>query len=111
MIVTTSSTVDGRPIEAYLGVVSGEAILGANVFKDLGASFRDLIGGRSAGYEDTLIKAREIALAEAQADAKALGANALVGVDVDYEVIDRGDNDSKSSMLMVSVSGTAVRLR
>jgi uncharacterized protein YbjQ (UPF0145 family) len=105
MIVTTTPTIDGRKIEAYLGVVAGEAIVGANIFKDLFAGIRDIVGGRSAAYENELRKAREIALAELADNAKALGANAVVGVDLDYEVIGSG-----GSMLMVSASGTAVKL-
>lgn len=108
MIVTTTAKLDGHPIQAYLGVVSGEAILGANVFRDLSASWRDLVGGRTKSYEETLIKGRDSALAEAIQKAEALGANALIGVDIDYEAIDRGEGGS--SMLLVSVSGTAVRV-
>jgi len=109
MVVTTTSTIHGRPIQEYLGVASGEVILGANMFKDISASFRDIFGGRSGSYEEVVIQARDIAMADLVARAEALGANALVGVDIDYESIDRG-TDNKSSMLMVSVSGTAVRI-
>jgi uncharacterized protein YbjQ (UPF0145 family) len=109
MIITTTSTIDGHPIQEYLGVSAGEVILGANMFKDISASFRDIFGGRSGSYEETLEKAREMATNELIARAEALGANAIVGVDVDYETIDRGQ-DHSSSMLMVSVSGTAVRI-
>lgn len=105
MIVTTTPSVDGRKIEAYLGVVAGEAIVGANIFKDLFAGIRDIVGGRSAAYEQELRKAREIALTELSDNAKLLGANAVVGVDLDYEVVGSG-----GSMLMVSASGTAVKL-
>lgn len=105
MIVTTTNTVDGRKVESYLGVVAGEAIVGANIFKDLFAGIRDIVGGRSAAYENELRKAREIALAELADNAKQLGANAVLGVDLDYEVIGSG-----GSMLMVSASGTAVKL-
>ena len=105
MIVTTTQNVDGRNVEAYLGVVTGEAIVGANIFKDLFAGIRDIVGGRSAAYEDELRKAREIALEELTENAKQLGANAVLAVDLDYEVIGSG-----GSMLMVSASGTAVRL-
>ncbi|MBK6910505.1 MAG: heavy metal-binding domain-containing protein [bacterium] len=105
MIVTTTQNVDGRKVEAYLGVVTGEAIVGANIFKDLFAGIRDIVGGRSAAYEDELRKAREIALEELTENAKQLGANAVLAVDLDYEVIGSG-----GSMLMVSASGTAVRL-
>jgi uncharacterized protein YbjQ (UPF0145 family) len=109
MIITTTSTIDGRPIQEYLGVAAGEVILGANMFKDISASIRDIFGGRSGSYEETIVKAREIAMKDLVARAKALGANAIVGVDVNYETIDRGQ-DRSSSMLMVSVSGTAVRV-
>ena len=109
MIITTTSTINCHPIQEYLGVAAGEVILGANMFKDISASIRDIFGGRSSSYEETIEKAREIAMKELIARAEALGANAIVGVDVDYETIDRGQNGS-SSMLMVSVSGTAVRV-
>ena len=103
MIVTTTPSVEGRTVREYLGVVAGEAILGANIFKDFGAGIRDVIGGRSAGYEKDLKKARETALAEMQEAAEALGANAVLSVDIDYETL-------KGSMLMVTASGTAVKL-
>jgi len=103
MIVTTTPSVEGRAVREYLGVVAGEAILGANIFKDFGAGIRDVIGGRSAGYEKDLKKARETALAEMQEAAEALGANAVLSVDIDYETL-------KGSMLMVTASGTAVKL-
>jgi len=102
MIVTTTPTVEGRPAREYLGIVTGEAILGANLFKDIFAGIRDIVGGRSAAYEQELGKARRTALAEMQDEARRLGADAVVGVDLDYEVI--------NNMLMVSASGTAVRL-
>ncbi|WP_323041820.1 heavy metal-binding domain-containing protein [Gemmobacter sp.] len=102
MIVTTTPTVEGRPAREYLGIVTGEAILGANIFRDLFASVRDIVGGRSGAYEQELGKARRTALAEMQDEARRLGADAVVGVDLDYEVI--------NNMLMVSASGTAVRL-
>ncbi len=105
MILTTTPSVDGRKIEAYLGIVAGEAIVGANIFKDLFAGIRDIVGGRSAAYENELRKAREIAMQEIAENAKLLGANAVVGIDLDYEVIGSG-----GSMLMVSASGTAVKL-
>ena len=105
MIVTTTPSVEGRRIKQYLGVVTGEAILGANVFKDIFAGIRDIIGGRSASYERELRKARDIALAEIQQAAEDLGANAIVGVDLDYETV-----GGQGSMLMVNVSGTAVVL-
>jgi len=103
MVITTTPSVEGRPIRDYLGIVTGEAILGANLFKDFGASIRDVVGGRSAGYEKDLKKARETALAEMQEVAEALGANAIVGVDLDYETL-------KGTMLMVTASGTAVKV-
>ncbi|MGA2285138.1 MAG: heavy metal-binding domain-containing protein [Dehalococcoidia bacterium] len=103
MIATTTPSIEGRPIREYLGIVTGEAILGANAFKDFGASIRDVIGGRAAGYEKDLGKARETALAEMQQLAESLGANAVVGVDIDYETL-------KGTMLMVTASGTAVKI-
>ena len=103
MQVTTTPSLEGQRITRYLGIVTGEAILGANVFKDLFAGIRDIVGGRSATYEKELSRAREIAITELQEKAQALGANAVVGVDLDYEVL--GPNNG---MLMVSASGTAV---
>ncbi|MGL5285465.1 MAG: heavy metal-binding domain-containing protein [Aeromonas sp.] len=103
MILSTTPTLEGRAIREYRGIVVGEAILGANVFKDLFANIRDIIGGRSGAYEKELSKAREIAFAELKERAEELGANAVVGIDLDYEVV--GQN---GSMLMVSISGTAV---
>lgn len=103
MIVTTTPSVEGKRITKYCGVISGEAILGANLFKDIFAGIRDLVGGRSATYERELQKAREIALQELQQRAVELGANAVVGVDLDYEVLGQANG-----MLMVSASGTAV---
>ena len=104
MIQTTTPGVDGRSISEYLGVVTGEAILGANIIKDLFAGVRDIVGGRSGAYEEELRRARQIALAEMEAEAAARGADAIVGIDLDYETVGNG------SMLMVSASGTAVRL-
>ncbi|MCP5155874.1 MAG: heavy metal-binding domain-containing protein [Ectothiorhodospiraceae bacterium] len=103
MIVTTTPNIEGRRIREYRGVVTGEAILGANIFRDLFAGIRDIIGGRSGSYEKELRKAREIALAELQESAGELGANAVVGIDLDYETV-----GGQGSMLMVTVSGTAV---
>jgi uncharacterized protein YbjQ (UPF0145 family) len=103
MIVTTTPGIDGRKISEYLGVVTGEAILGANIMKDIFAGFRDIVGGRSSAYEQELQKARQIAMKEMEEEAASLGANAIVGVDIDYETVSTGN------MLMVSVSGTAVR--
>lgn len=105
MLVSTTPTIEGKRITKYCGVIAGEAILGANIFKDLFAGIRDLVGGRSGTYERELQRAREIALKELQERAQELGANAVVGVDIDYEVLGSG-----ASMLMVSVSGTAVVL-
>ena len=105
MIVTTTTLVEGRPVQQYLGVVTGEAILGANLFRDLFASIRDVVGGRAGSYEAVLRQARDSALAEMQQEAQARGADAVVGVDLDYETV--GQN---GSMLMVSASGTAVKL-
>lgn len=108
MLITTTPTVEGKQIEEYLGLVSGEAILGANLFKDLFASIRDIVGGRAAAYEEELRKAKEIALQEIAEHARELGANAIIGVDLDYETITLGQG---GGMLMVSASGTAVRYR
>ncbi|AXB77788.1 hypothetical protein V474_19960 [Novosphingobium barchaimii LL02] len=105
MIVTTTPTVEGRPVRDYLGIVTGEVIVGANLFRDIFAAVTDLVGGRSGKYEQVLQRARREALAEMEAEAARLGGNAVVGVDIDYEVI-----GSKGSMLMVSCSGTAVAL-
>ena len=105
MLLTTTPSVDGQKIERYLGVVAGVAILGANIFKDLFAGIRDLVGGRSATYERELQRARDIAMQELTDRAVEMGANAVVGIDIDYEVL--GQNNG---MLMVSVSGTAVVL-
>jgi uncharacterized protein YbjQ (UPF0145 family) len=103
MLMTTTSVVEGRPVSKYLGVVTGEAIIGANVFRDMFAAIRDVVGGRSATYERGLAEARDVAMAEMQAKAEQLGASAVVGIDLDYEVL--GQNNG---MLMVAVSGTAV---
>ena len=105
MIMTTTPTVEGRKIRRYLGVVVGEAILGANIFKDMFAGIRDIVGGRSGAYERELGKARSIAFEELSEKARAAGANAVVGIDLDYEVVGR-----ENGMLMVSVSGTAVEI-
>jgi len=102
MIVTTTHSVEGQQIAQYHGIVVGEAILGANVFRDLFAGITDIIGGRSGAYQEELGKARSVALEEMQDRARDMGANAVIGVDLDYEVI--------NNMLMVSASGTAVRL-
>ena len=101
MLVSTTPSVEGRKIVKYFGIVSGEAIMGANVFKDLFAGIRDIIGGRAAAYEKELRKAKEIAINEMIEEAKNLGANAILSVELDYETVGQ-------SMLMVSASGTAV---
>jgi uncharacterized protein YbjQ (UPF0145 family) len=105
MIVTTTSQIEGQRIREYRGLVMGEAILGANVFRDFFAGIRDIVGGRSAGYENALREARQIAVAELEAEAERLGANAVIGIDIDYETV-----GERGSMLMVSASGTAVIL-
>ena len=103
MLISTTSTLDGRPIKTYLGLVTGEAILGANIFRDIFAGIRDIVGGRSAAYEQELRKAKTIAVQEMIDQAQHLGANAVVGVDLDYE-----NMGQSGGMLMVSASGTAV---
>jgi uncharacterized protein YbjQ (UPF0145 family) len=103
MILSTTNNIEGKKAVKYLGLVSGDAILGANIFRDFFASIRDIVGGRSAAYEAELRKAKDIALGEMREQAKNLGANAIIGIDIDYETIGAG-----SSMLMVSASGTAV---
>ena len=105
MIVTTTTTIEGQPIRAYLGIVTGEAIVGANIFKDLFAGITDIVGGRAAAYENELQYARTVATQELEERAAQMGANAVVGVDLDYEVLGQS-----GSMLMVSVSGTAVQV-
>ena len=107
MLLTTTSTIEGRQIQ-YLGVVSGEAILGANIVKDFFAGIRDIVGGRSAAYEGELRKAKEIAMREMEQQATQLGGNAVIGIDLDYETIQIGNG---GGMMMVSASGTAVILR
>ena len=105
MLVTTTNTVEGRRIVEYKGIVAGEAILGANIFKDLFASIRDIVGGRSGSYEKVLADARTTALNDLTNAAAGMGANAVIGVDIDYETV--GTN---GSMLMVTAAGTAVRI-
>ncbi|KPB00325.1 heavy metal-binding domain-containing protein [Ahrensia marina] len=107
MIVSTTNSIEGARIVDYKGVVTGEAILGTNIFRDFFAGIRNIVGGRSGAYEKALREAREIAIAELEAEAQRLGADAVIGVDIDYENITAGDS---GSMLMVSVSGTAVVL-
>ena len=106
MIVTTTHTVEGRQIDEYLGIVTGEVILGANIFRDMFASIRDIFGGRSGAYEEVLERGRREAIVEMVERGRSLGGDALVGVDLDYQVL--GKN---GSMLMISVNGTAVKLR
>jgi uncharacterized protein YbjQ (UPF0145 family) len=105
MLLTTTSVIDGNQIVKYHGLVSGEAILGANIFRDLFAGIRDIVGGRSAAYEKELRKAKDLAVEEMTAQALALGANGVIGIDLDYETVGQG-----GSMLMVSASGTAVTI-
>jgi len=105
MLLTTTPSVEGKHISAYKGVVVGEAILGTNIFRDMFASIRDIVGGRSGAYEKEMAHAREIAFTELEAKAVERGADAIVGIDIDYEVIGKD-----GSMMMVSVSGTAVTL-
>ena len=106
MLLSTTSTIDGRRVLSYHGLVTGEAILGANVFRDLFAGIRDIVGGRSAAYEKELRRAKDIAIQEMSEQAQALGANAVIGIDLDYETVGHG-----GSMLMVSASGTAVTIQ
>lgn len=105
MLIVTTPAIEGQTVQRYLGLVSGEAILGANIFKDFFAGIRDIVGGRSAAYEQELRKAKQIALDEMAQEAREMGANAIVGVDLDYETIQVGQG---GGMLMVSASGTAV---
>jgi uncharacterized protein YbjQ (UPF0145 family) len=105
MIVTTTNGIEGQKVVSYLGVVTGEAIIGANVFRDLFAGIRDVIGGRSGSYEEVLREARDAALSEMMAEAARKGADAIIGVDLDYEA-----GISQGTMLMVACSGTAVKL-
>ncbi|UIP07042.1 heavy metal-binding domain-containing protein [Erythrobacter sp. SDW2] len=105
VIVSTTPTIEGRPIQNYLGIVTGEVIVGANIMRDLFAGIRDIVGGRSGSYERILADARNQAIEELQAECASRGGNAVVGIDLDYEVI-----GANGSMLMVSASGTAVRI-
>lgn len=105
MITTTTNTVEGRPVQQYLGIVTGETIIGANIFKDLFAGIRDIVGGRSGTYERVIQEARATALQEMELKAQSMGANAVIGVDLDFETVGTG-----GSMLMVIATGTAVRL-
>lgn len=105
MITTTTNTIEGRPVREYLGIVTGETIIGANIFKDLFAGIRDIVGGRSGTYERVIQEARASALAEMKDKARSIGADAVLGVDLDFETVGSG-----GSMLMVIATGTAVRL-
>ena len=105
MLLTTTPTIEGYKIEQYYGIVSGETIIGANFLKDFAASIHDIFGGRAGSYEDTLLEAKETAIREMSERARQMGANAIIGVDIDYEAL-----GSSNSMLMVSCSGTAVRI-
>ena len=105
MVISTTPTLEGFPVKQYLGVVTGETIVGANFFKDFMASIRDVVGGRAGGYERVLAEAKDTSLAEMSQRAEALGANAILGVDIDYETVGQS-----GSMLMVATSGTAVRI-
>ena len=108
MIISTTNTIEGREIAEYKGIVTGEAILGTNIFRDFFAGIRDIVGGRSGSYERVLRDARETAIRELEDEAERIGANAVIGIDIDYENISTG---SSGSMLMVSASGTAVVIR
>jgi uncharacterized protein YbjQ (UPF0145 family) len=105
MLITTTPSIEGKKITQYYGMATGEAILGANIFKDIFASIRDIVGGRSEAYEQELRKAKQVAIAEMSREAQAMGANAVVAVDLDYETISMGSGN----MLMVAASGTAVK--
>ena len=105
MLLTTTPTVEGKPIQQYIGIVTSEAIIGANIFKDIFAGIRDIVGGRSGTYERVIEEARQNALVELQQKAQQLGANAVVGIDLDFETVGSG-----GSMLMVVATGTAVKL-
>lgn len=104
MLQTTTNTIEGKKIVQYYGIVSGETIIGANLFKDFMASIRDIVGGRSESYEKVLREAKQTALSEMETEAARLGANAVIGIDLDYETV-----GANGSMLMVTASGTAVR--
>lgn len=105
MILTTTNTIEGQPIQQYLGVISSETIIGANIFKDIFAGLRDIVGGRSGTYERVIQEAKQAAMSELQQKAQQLGANAIVGIDLDFETV-----GGKGSMLMVVATGTAVRV-
>jgi uncharacterized protein YbjQ (UPF0145 family) len=103
MIMTTTPLIEGKPVKEYLGIVTGEAIMGANIVRDFFATVTDIVGGRSGAYETKLSQARKVALQEKAEDARKLGANAVIGIDIDYEVV-------RDGMMMVTASGTAVRI-
>lgn len=105
MLITTTNNIEGQPIQQYIGIISSETIIGANIFKDIFAGLRDIVGGRSGTYERVIEQAKQTAMAELQQKAQALGANAVVGVDLDFETVGSG-----GSMLMVVATGTAVRI-
>jgi uncharacterized protein YbjQ (UPF0145 family) len=105
MLLTTTPTIEGKPIQQYIGIVTAETIIGANIFKDIFAGIRDIVGGRSGTYERVIEEARQSALAELQQKAQAMGANAVVGIDLDFETVGSG-----GSMLMVVATGTAVKI-
>jgi len=105
MLLTTTNTIEGHPVQQYLGVISSETIIGANIFKDLFAGLRDIVGGRSGTYERVIEEAKQTAMVELQQKAQSLGANAVVGIDLDFETVGSG-----GSMLMVVATGTAVRI-
>lgn len=106
MLKTTTSVVDGKEIREYLDIVVGEAILGANIFKDIFGAVRDIVGGRAGAYEREMAKARKVAFEDMEKEARRLGADGIVGIDIDYEVVGQ-----QGGMMMVSVSGTAVKFR
>lgn len=105
MILTTTNTIEGRPVQQYLGVISSETIIGANIFKDIFAGLRDIVGGRSGTYERVIQEAKDSAMAELSQKAQQLGANAIIGIDLDFETV-----GAKGSMLMVVATGTAVQV-
>ncbi|WP_153795997.1 heavy metal-binding domain-containing protein [Foetidibacter luteolus] len=105
MLLTTTNAIEGQPVQQYLGIISSETIIGANIFKDLFAGLRDIVGGRSGTYERVIEEAKQTAMAELQQKAQSLGANAVIGIDLDFETVGSG-----GSMLMVVATGTAVRV-
>ena len=105
MILSTTNNIDGKPVKNYIGIVTGETIIGANIFKDFFASIRDVVGGRTGSYEKVLREAKDTALKEMKENASKLNADAVIGIDLDYETVGKG-----GGMLMVTASGTAVKL-